>query len=55
MTCRAAKVPVAVGLSDDTYQEIVSGLEAGDEVITGPDRLLRSAHNLDPISSLRYE
>lgn len=46
---RAAKVPVAVGLSDDTYQEIVSGLEAGDEVITGPDRVLRALEDGDRV------
>lgn len=46
---RAAKVPVTVGLSDDTYQEIVSGLEAGDEVITGPDRVLRALEDGDRV------
>lgn len=38
----ARRIPVEVGLSDDTYQEIVSGLRAGDAVITGPDRVLRA-------------
>ena len=37
----ARRVEVTVGLSDDTYQEIKTGLKAGDEVVTGPDRVLR--------------
>jgi HlyD family secretion protein len=47
---RATKVPVEVGLSDDTYQEIVSGLSSGDEVVTGPDRVLRALEDGDRIS-----
>ncbi|HEU0152392.1 MAG TPA: efflux RND transporter periplasmic adaptor subunit [Arenimonas sp.] len=38
---RAAKVEVEVGLSDDKWEEITSGLSAGDRVITGPAKLLR--------------
>jgi HlyD family secretion protein len=44
---RATKVDVGVGLSDDTYQEIVSGLSAGDEVVTGPDRILQALQDGD--------
>jgi HlyD family secretion protein len=47
---RAVKVPVEVGLSDDTYQEIVSGLSVGDEVVTGPDRVLRALKDGDRIA-----
>ena len=32
------------------YQEIVSGLKAGDEVVTGPDRVLRALEDGDRIS-----
>lgn len=46
---RAVKVPVEVGIADDTYQEIVSGLSAGDEVVTGPDRVLRALKDGDRI------
>jgi HlyD family secretion protein len=46
---RATKVPVEVGLSDDTYQEIVSGVVAGDQVITGPDRVLRGLADGDRV------
>src|SRR5688572_5430277 len=47
---RAVKVAVEVGLSDDTYQEIVSGLSVGDEVVTGPDRVLRALEDGDRIT-----
>ena len=33
---KARKVPVTTGVSSDTYQEINSGLKAGETVITGP-------------------
>jgi HlyD family secretion protein len=46
---RATKVAVEVGLADDTYQEIVSGLSPGDEVVTGPDRVLRALEDGDRI------
>jgi HlyD family secretion protein len=46
---RATKTAVEVGLADDTYQEIVSGLKAGDEVVTGPDRVLRALEDGDRI------
>ena len=38
----ANEVTVEVGISDDEYQEITGGLQAGMQVITGPDRVLRS-------------
>ncbi|MDC1529634.1 efflux RND transporter periplasmic adaptor subunit, partial [Gammaproteobacteria bacterium] len=38
----ARKKDVEVGISDDQYQEIISGLNAGEQVIIGPDRALRS-------------
>src|SRR5688572_19332499 len=47
---RATKVSVQVGLADDTYQEIVSGLSVGDEVVTGPDRVLRALEDGDRIA-----
>jgi len=45
----AKKVAVEVGLSDDTYQEVTSGLGAGDEVIIGPDRVLRVLEDGDRV------
>jgi HlyD family secretion protein len=47
---RATKIPVEVGLSDDTYQEIVSGVSSGDQVITGPDRVLRALEDGDRVT-----
>jgi HlyD family secretion protein len=46
---RATKVPVEVGLSDDTYQEIMSGVSAGDQIVTGPDRVLRGLEDGDRV------
>ena len=45
----AMRVPVEVGLADDTYQQIVAGVSAGDEVITGPDRVLRALEDGDRV------
>jgi HlyD family secretion protein len=45
----ARRVDVEVGLADDTYQEITSGLTAGDDVITGPDRVLRALEDGDRV------
>jgi HlyD family secretion protein len=52
---RAVKVAVEVGIADDTYQEIVSGLSAGDEVVTGPDRVLRALEDGDRIEAVRND
>ncbi len=46
----AERVAVEVGLADDTYQEITSGLSAGDSVIVGPDRVLRALRNGDRVT-----
>jgi HlyD family secretion protein len=45
----AREAEVTVGLSDDTYQEIKSGISAGDRIITGPDRILRNLEDGDPV------
>jgi HlyD family secretion protein len=45
----AVRVAIEVGLSDDTYQEVTSGLSEGDEVIVGPDRVLRALEDGDRI------
>ncbi len=41
----ARKTQVGVGVSDDEYQEVLSGVATGDEIIIGPDSVLR--HLLD--------
>ncbi len=48
----ARKKDVEVGVSDDQYQEIISGLSAGEQVIIGPDRALRSLEDGDRIELL---
>jgi len=46
---RARKVPVKAGVADDRWQAIASGLKAGDRVITGPAKTLRTLHDGDAI------
>lgn len=45
----ARKKLVEVGISDDEFQEIVSGVEVGTEIITGPDSELRHLKDGDTI------
>ena len=47
----ARKVEVDVGLSDDAHQEVTSGLAEGDEVIVGPDRVLRTLGDGDSVTT----
>jgi HlyD family secretion protein len=44
------RVDVEVGISDDTYQEIASGLSEGDEIVVGPDRVLRNLEDGDRVT-----
>ncbi|MDT8397728.1 MAG: efflux RND transporter periplasmic adaptor subunit [Pseudomonadales bacterium] len=46
----ARKVSVQVGVSDDEYQEITAGLNAGDQIIVSPDRILRNLQDGDSVS-----
>ncbi len=45
----AREVAVQVGLSDDAYQAVTGGLEEGDRIIVGPDRVLRSLGDGDNV------
>lgn len=45
----AVKVSVTLGPQDDRYQALTSGIETGDEVISGPYRLVRSLNDGDAI------
>jgi len=45
----ARKVEVKVGMSDDAYQEVIDGIAEGDEIIVGPDRVLRSLSDGDRV------
>ena len=49
------QVEVEIGLSDDTYQEITDGLNEDDEVVVGPDRVLRNLEDGDDVAILESE
>jgi hypothetical protein len=40
---------VQTGLSDDTYQELTSGVTSGEDIIIGPDRVLRALKDGDRV------
>ena len=48
---KAQKIKVQTGISDDSYQQIISGIDAGMQVITGPDKILRHLNNEDKVIS----
>jgi HlyD family secretion protein len=45
----AQRVEVEVGLSDDSHQEVRGDIQAGDEIIIGPDRVLRALEDGDRV------
>ena len=45
----AREVAVQVGLSDDAYQAVTDGLDEGDRIIVGPDRVLRNLEDRDNV------
>jgi len=52
---KAVRNDVEVGLSSDSDQEIVSGLEEGETVITGPFRVLRDMNDGDAVEEKEPE
>ena len=48
---KAEKRIVTIGVSDDSQQEILSGVVAGDAVITGPYKILRHLKQGDKVSA----
>ena len=46
---RAEFVPIKIGIAGDRYFEVVSGLKAGDEVITGPYNDVRTMNEGDAV------
>lgn len=48
---KVVKKTVTVGLSDDLNTEVTTGLKEGDEVITGPYRLLRTMRDGDRVKT----
>ncbi len=47
---KAALRPVTTGLADETHVEILSGLKAGERVVTGPYRTLRDLKDGDRLA-----
>jgi HlyD family secretion protein len=45
----AKKVTIKTGISDDTYQQVKEGLEIGESIITGPDKILRHLKDGDSV------
>jgi HlyD family secretion protein len=46
---RAAFVPIKIGIAGDRYFEVLSGMNAGDQVITGPYNSVRTMNEGDPV------
>jgi HlyD family secretion protein len=46
---KARKTEITTGLSDDRWETVVSGIKAGDRIITGPSRVLRRLKDGDAI------
>jgi HlyD family secretion protein len=46
---RAEFVPIKMGVAGDKYFEVLSGLKAGDQVITGPYNSVRGMADGDPV------
>jgi HlyD family secretion protein len=46
---KAAFVPVTIGIAGDRYFEVLSGIKAGDQVITGPYNNVRGMSDGDPV------
>jgi HlyD family secretion protein len=46
---KAEFLPVKIGIAGDRYFEVLSGIKAGDQVITGPYNNVRGMSNGDPV------
>jgi HlyD family secretion protein len=46
---RAQFIPIKIGIAGDRYFEVLSGIKAGDEVITGPYNNVRGMADGDPV------
>ena len=51
----ARKTKVDVGLSDDEYQELVSGIDGDIEIVVGPNQELRHLLDGDRLSATLIE
>lgn len=52
---QARKMAVQIGISDDRWQEVRSGVKAGDMVVTGPSQTLRELKDGDKLSQAEAE
>ena len=43
------KIKVEIGIADDSYQQIKTGLANGDRIISGPNRILRNLEDGDKV------
>ena len=50
---QAMKRIVETGLADDQYQQVRTGLSAGEQIVTGPYKQLRYLRNGDAVLSSR--
>jgi HlyD family secretion protein len=51
----ARKTKIEVGISDDEYQELLTGIEGNVEIVVGPDEELRHLLEGDEIDTTRLE
>ncbi|MDQ7050849.1 MAG: efflux RND transporter periplasmic adaptor subunit [Enterobacterales bacterium] len=51
----AEKIEVTLGIADDDFQEVISGLEKGTQVIVGPDKVLRHLKNAEPVEIINQK
>lgn len=52
---KARFVEVETGIADQQNIEVISGIEDGDVVVTGPYRVLRSLHHNDAVEKMNQE
>jgi HlyD family secretion protein len=46
---KAEYVPITIGIAGDRYFEVLSGIKAGEQVITGPYNNVRGMADGDPV------
>jgi len=51
----ARKTKIEVGISDDEYQELLTGIEGDVEIVVGPDEELRHLLEGDELDARRLE
>ncbi len=51
----ARKIPIETGISDDSYQQILSKLDKDAQVVSGPDRILRHLKDGETVNVVEAE